>query len=364
MLDVFPICSMRYRDIVSREALAPHDDLHLRRVPGEVHRSLAGGVSAADDENAPAAERRSFGGRGTVVDARARVLRHAGSRMLAIEHARRGEHGSRHELASVGEREPLVPAVDRDARHLERREELGAEPLRLRDGAARQVAAADTVGEPEVVFDARARPRLSARAVAVEQERPQPFGGAVHRGRESGGARPDDHEVVDLEGRPTAAGRDARPPGAAPGWSARSRLRRTGPASASVGTPAASSSVRASASRSTSSQRYGMRLPARKSLIACDRVAHWCPTRRRPVASGSDSACHCVEKIVDHRKELFLRRSPWLGEVMIDMRLVDGPDRRLDVGVRRQQDAPGQRIHLARLGRAARRRASPACADR
>ena len=68
--------------------------------------------------------------------------------MLAIEHAGRREHGPRDELAPVGQREPLVAAVDGDAGHLERREELGAEALRLREGAPRQLAAADAAGKP------------------------------------------------------------------------------------------------------------------------------------------------------------------------------------------------------------------------
>ena len=94
----------------------------------------------------------------------------------------------------------LYPAIDRDAGHFERREKLGAEPLRLRERAARQLAAADAGRKPEVVLDARTGARLPARRVPVEQQRPQPFRCAVHRRRESGRTGADDHEVVDIEG--------------------------------------------------------------------------------------------------------------------------------------------------------------------
>ena len=37
------------------QAIAAHDDLHFFRVARQIHRALAGRVSAADDEHAPAA---------------------------------------------------------------------------------------------------------------------------------------------------------------------------------------------------------------------------------------------------------------------------------------------------------------------
>ena len=107
---------------------------------------------------------------------------------------------SRHHLAAVGERQALVSRIDRDAGHFERHEKLGTEPLRLRQGAACQFAAADAGRKPEVVLDARARAGLSAGRVPVEQQGPQPFRCAVHRRREAGRTRADDHEVVQLEG--------------------------------------------------------------------------------------------------------------------------------------------------------------------
>ena len=247
--------------------------------------------------------------------------------------------------------------------HLERREELGAEPLRLRQGAAGQLAAADAGGEPEVVLDARARPRLSAGRVAVEQKRPKPFRRAVHRGREAGGPRADDHEVVDVEGR-------RERPAEALGHLARLRVGQHAPVLEEQGRQRVGRDAR----RVEQRPRLGVPLdvePAIRNEIArqeiLDRVRS-----RRPLVSDQAQARRLrqglglprVEQIVDHREEAFLGRIPWLRQVVIEMRLVDGPDRRFDVGVGGQQDAPRERVHLARPGEQLARRACRACAGR
>ena len=54
-----------------------------------------------------------------------------------------------------------------------------------------------------------------------------------------------------------------------------------------------------------------------------------------------------VEQIVDHREQAFLGRIPRLREVVIEMRLVDGLDGRVDVRVGREQHATRQRVDLA-----------------
>ena len=55
------------------------------------------------------------------------------------------------------------------------------------------------------------------------------------------------------------------------------------------------------------------------------------------------------EQILDHREQLLLRRVPRLQQVVIERHLVDRLDRRLSVGVRRQQHALGLRHQLPRL---------------
>ena len=140
----------------------------------------------------------------------------------------------------------LYPAVDRDAGDFERREKLGAEPLRLRERAAREFAAADAGRKSEIIFDARTGARLPARRMPVEQQRSQPFRCAVHRRREAGRTGADDHEIVDIEGggeRLAEALGDLR---AAPDCAAREPSSKNSAGSSSAPTPAASSSARAS----------------------------------------------------------------------------------------------------------------------
>ena len=54
-----------------------------------------------------------------------------------------------------------------------------------------------------------------------------------------------------------------------------------------------------------------------------------------------------VEQIVDDREQAFLGRIPRLREVVIEMRLVDGLDGRVDVRVGREHHATRLRIDLA-----------------
>ena len=119
--------------------------------------------------------------------------------MLAVLHAGRGQHRPRDDLAAVAERQVLVSRVDGHAGHLERHEQLGAKPLRLRHGAPRQLAAADAGWKPEIVLDPRAAARLPAGRVPIEQQRPQPFRRAVDRRREARRTGADNHEVVEIE---------------------------------------------------------------------------------------------------------------------------------------------------------------------
>jgi hypothetical protein len=61
--------------------------------------------------------------------------------------------------------------------------------------AAGQLRAADARGEAEVVLDSSGRPGLAAERGALHDERVEPFGGAVDRGREPGRAGAHDQEV-------------------------------------------------------------------------------------------------------------------------------------------------------------------------
>ncbi len=76
-----------------------------------------------------------------------------------------------------------------------RRRGARVELARLGDRAARELGAADPGREAEVVLDPAGRPRLAAERGALDDERVEPFGGAVDRGREACGAAADDQQV-------------------------------------------------------------------------------------------------------------------------------------------------------------------------
>ena len=103
-----------------------------------------------------------------------------------------------------------------DPRDRPRDEDLGAEPPRLLQRAARQLVAGHARREAEVVLDPRRRAGLAAGRLALDHDRPQPLRRAVHRRREPGRPGADDHRVV-LRGRRLGVRRRAarRPGGAA-----------------------------------------------------------------------------------------------------------------------------------------------------
>src|SRR3954447_5170912 len=123
----------------------------------------------------PARNGRCFRSGGAVVHSGSRVIRHAARGMLAIEHTRGGQHGAGDNLTAIAERKTLVSAFDRDLCHCERCEKLSAEPLRLRHGAACELASADTSRKPEIVLYPGTGTCLAAGSVPVEEQRPQAF---------------------------------------------------------------------------------------------------------------------------------------------------------------------------------------------
>ena len=153
------------------------------------------------------------------------------------------------------------------------------------------IGAADARGKSEIVLYFRARAGLSTGAVPIDQYGLQPFGRTVHRRGQAGRSRADDREIVDVAARFDGQIEPLRhlPHGRIAHNDA--VLERDDRQSASPAKAAASTSA-ACGSRSTSSQRYGIRLEAKKSLIACDRGDHWWPTSRVPGCSAGRSTCH------------------------------------------------------------------------
>ena len=82
-----------------------------------------------------------------------------------------------------------------EADDLARGREPHAELQCLGHGEVRELGAGDTLREPEVVLDSRARPGLPARRDRLHRERVEPLGHAVDRCRQSRRTRADDDEI-------------------------------------------------------------------------------------------------------------------------------------------------------------------------
>ena len=75
-------------------------------------------------------------------------------------------------------------------------EDLGAESLCLLEGAYRERFSGHTGGEAEVVLDLGRRAGLATGCLALDHDRLEALGGAVHGRGQPGGATADDHGVV------------------------------------------------------------------------------------------------------------------------------------------------------------------------
>ena len=86
-----------------------------------------------------------------------------------------------------------------------REDEVRPEQPRLLARAIREVVAADPPGETGDVADARARARLTAGDLSLEDDRVEPFRGRIDSRREAGGPGADDRDVVDVHTEARAA---------------------------------------------------------------------------------------------------------------------------------------------------------------
>ena len=229
-----------------------------------------------------------------------------------------------------------------------RHEALRAEPLRLRHRAARQFAAADAGRETRgssrsANWCPPARRGRAGRAAASAglptRHTPRPPGRRDRRRRSPGRRRR----------RPPASGRPRR--------SATSRgsgLRSTTP----------SSKNRAGSSSSCDAGRVEQRPRRRVALDVEPAIRHEVARQevldgvraRRPLMSDQPQPRRLGQVLGLPRRRAGRRRpgtaspraAPRLREVVIEVRVVDRLDRRVDVGVGSQQDAPRLRIDLAR----------------
>ena len=164
------------------------------RVRREEHRRLSRRVARADDVDVEPVHVRRLAACGAVRDALADEPVEALDRELPPRDAARED--DRPPAEHVAAVEVHLTRVRVDARDRARDEDLGAEPPRLLERAARELVAGDARREAEVVLDPRRRAGLAARGLALDDDRPQPLRRAVHRGGEPGRAGADDHRVV------------------------------------------------------------------------------------------------------------------------------------------------------------------------
>jgi hypothetical protein len=196
-----------------------HEHVYERRLAGEIHRRLSGGVAASDEHDfAPRAQLR-FERRSPVVDAVPFEVRDVAEAQAPITRAG-GDHdgGGTHARAVIEleleaargaraetfhRREPRLrlarqPAFERP--HLDGNADGRAELLRLVERAAGQRAAGNARREPEIVLDARGRAGLAAEGARIEHGDGESFGAGVHGSREPGRTGADDRDVVTVLG--------------------------------------------------------------------------------------------------------------------------------------------------------------------
>ena len=191
-------------DQVVRHALgqrvAAHHQRHPARMVGEVQRRLAGRVAGADEEDVLAVGRARLAARGAVEDALADEPVEAFDRHPPPRHAGGEDQALRpHALVAV---EEDLAALRVDPGDGARHQDLGAEAARLLQRAAGQLVARDAVRKAEVVLDPRRGAGLAARRLALDHQRAQALGGAVHRRRQPRRPAADDDGVVLRQARP------------------------------------------------------------------------------------------------------------------------------------------------------------------
>ena len=191
-----------------------------------------------------------------------------------------------------------------------------------------------------VFLDPRTERRLPSRRLALDQDRPQPLGGAIHRRREPGRSAADDDQVVEGRLRPRP-----QPETVGDDGDVRPRQHVSVPAHHDrqpfgcrihgIREPLGlgihrrlevDELVRDVVTREKRSDGVGVRRPA-------------CAQDPQPVEGRTILRLPVVEQVVDDRVELFVGRIPGLEQIVIDASVVDRPDRGIGVGVSRQQDA-------------------------
>src|SRR6266540_4058528 len=183
------------------EAGPADEEPHLRALARQVDHRLARGVSCANDRNLlPCAEPR-LDRRSPVVDAGTLVRGEVRNVEPAVAGAAGDDDGTRHHPLSVRQAQVVAPAprhsLAPQAHDLVRDGHLGAEFLRLVEGARHQGKAGDAGREPEVVLDPCRRARLTSERARIENHHRETLGGAVDGGAETCGSSSHDDDIME-----------------------------------------------------------------------------------------------------------------------------------------------------------------------
>ena len=112
-------------------------------------------------------------------------------------HAGGEEDGMSRHRRLIIETELPVPPLHRQALDVAGGQNLHAEALGLGHGPLGEVASAQAFGEPGVVLDLGAVPRLTAGNLLLDHDGADPFRGGIHRGGQSRRPAADDEQVVE-----------------------------------------------------------------------------------------------------------------------------------------------------------------------
>ena len=154
-----------------------------------------------------------FGSAATVVNSRALQAIDSGRRKSPPLHARRDHQRVAGNFVSIRQFNYAIRTFRANAHRFLRRQDFHAEPLRLDHRAAREIAAAQSHRESQIIFDARTHSGLAAGSFALNHYGVQALGGTIHGCRESRRAAADNRQIVEIRLGPrlqTNALRDVR----------------------------------------------------------------------------------------------------------------------------------------------------------
>src|SRR5229473_3581515 len=242
-------------------------------------------------------------------------------------------------LRAVREFEVAVRAIDANAHGFLGREDLHIKAPCLRHRTTRQIAAAQSRRESQIVFNARAEACLAAGRFALHNHRAQSFRCSINGSGKTRGATADDCEIVKIGLRL----------GVQTELAGHRRKRRLGEAFA-IGEKNQRQSLCFRAQGIEEPAHLGIRGcnldvdPLVRHLIAAEKIAQFVgpgrPTRaqhanafvQRTKLSGP-----VMQQIIERREQFLLWRVPRLHQVVVHARFVNGVDGRIPIGVRKEE---------------------------